>query len=50
MREREREREKYFQIDLDQRMGCIWHVIVGEEFGFEITYEVRHSITALFLF
>lgn len=29
----------FLQIDLDKRLGCIWHVIVGEEYGFEISYE-----------
>ena len=28
------------QKDLDKRFGCSWHVVVGEEFGFEITHEV----------
>ena len=30
----------FSQIELDKKLGCIWHAIVGEEFGYEITYEV----------
>ena len=29
-----------FQIELDSMFGCIWHVVVGEEFTSSITYEV----------
>ena len=29
-----------FQIELDKRFGCMWHVVVGEDFGFQITNEV----------
>ena len=29
------------QMELDRRLGCIWHAIVGEEFSFDVTYEVR---------
>ena len=31
-----------FQTELDKRLGCSWHVVVGEEFGFDVTYEVRY--------
>ena len=31
----------YHQTELDKRLGCSWHVVVGEEFGFDVTYEVR---------
>ena len=26
-------------MELDKKLGPIWHVIVGEEFGFDMTYE-----------
>ena len=32
------------QTELDKRMGCSWHVIVGEEFGFDVTYEIGNMI------
>ena len=28
------------QMELDRRLGCIWHAIVGEEFSCDLTYEV----------
>ena len=31
----------WVKSELDKRLGCSWHVVVGEEFGFDITYEVR---------
>ena len=31
----------WVKAELDKRFGCSWHVVVGEEFGFDITYEVR---------
>ena len=30
-----------FQRSLDQRYGCMWHVVVGEEFSFDFDYEVN---------
>ena len=33
----------WVKAELDKRMGCSWHVVVGEEFGFDITYEVRRQ-------
>ena len=37
-------------MELDKKLGPIWHVIVGEEFGFDMTYEAvsanyKHLIT-----
>ncbi len=29
------------QKELDRKFGCSWHVVAGEEFGTQITYEVR---------
>ena len=31
----------YFQIELDNKFGCSWHVVTGEEFGTDITFEVN---------
>ena len=31
-----------FQIELDEKFGCSWHVVVGEDFGFDMTFEVLH--------
>ncbi len=28
------------KIELDGRYGCSWHVVAGEEFGTDITFEV----------
>ena len=36
-----------FQIDLDGRLGCSWHVVVGEDFGFDITFEVTRMLRVL---
>ena len=30
------------QIELDEKFGCSWHVVVGEDFGFDMTFEVLH--------
>ena len=27
------------QKELDMRFGCAWHVVVGEEFGFDVDFE-----------
>ena len=34
----------WVKAELDKRFGCSWHVVVGEEFGFDITYEVRGRV------
>ena len=28
---------------LDKRFGTTWHVVVGEGFGFDISYEISRS-------
>ena len=33
----------YLKKELDTRFGCSWHVVVGEEFGFDVDVEVRQS-------
>ena len=33
----------YLKKELDNRFGCSWHVIVGEEFGFDVDVEVITS-------
>ena len=30
-----------FQREMDLRFGCSWHVVAGEEFGFDFDYEVK---------
>ena len=30
----------FFQIDLDKKFGCTWHVVAGEEFGFDLDFKV----------
>ena len=30
----------YLKRELDTRFGCSWHVVVGEEFGFDVDFEV----------
>ena len=32
----------YLKRELDMRYGCSWHVVTGEEFGFDIDFEVTH--------
>ena len=29
---------------LDKKYGSSWHVVVGEGFGFDLSYEVRNTI------
>lgn len=31
----------YLKRELDTRFGCSWHVVVGEDFGFDVDVEVR---------
>ena len=31
----------YLKKELDTRFGCSWHVVAGEEFGFDVDVEVR---------
>ena len=30
--------------DLDEELGCSWHVVVGQQFGMDITFEVRGQL------
>ena len=34
----------YMKRELDIRFGCSWHVVVGEEFGFDVDFEVIRSL------
>ena len=29
---------------MDKRYGASWHCVVGQGFGFEVTYEVQHLL------
>lgn len=33
---------KAIKEQLDKKFGPPWHVVVGEGFGFEVTYELKH--------
>ncbi len=33
---------------LDERLGSSWHVITGEAFGYEVTFEGRSLISVLY--
>ena len=38
---------RWVKVELDRRLGCSWHAVVGEQFSFDTTYEVairRHEI------
>ena len=37
----------YMKKELDTRFGCSWHVVTGEEFGFDVDFEVKDFITGL---
>ena len=30
----------FLKVELDEKFGCSWHVVVGEEFGSSMDYEV----------
>ena len=34
----------YCQVSMDKLFGCMWHVVAGEEFSFDLTYEVRRQL------
>ena len=38
----------YLKRELDTRYGCSWHVVTGEEFGFDIDFEVPHLLDSKF--
>lgn len=33
---------------MDKKYGIYWHVIVGEGFGFEVSYETKHLLYLFF--
>lgn len=33
---------------MDKKFGTYWHCIMGEGFGFEITYELKHLMYMYF--
>jgi dynein light chain 4 len=33
---------------MDKRFGSYWHVVVGEGFGFEVSFETRHILYLFF--
>lgn len=33
---------------LDKKFGTYWHVIVGEGFGFEVSYETKNMLYMFF--
>ncbi|KFQ40465.1 Dynein light chain 4, axonemal [Mesitornis unicolor] len=33
---------------MDKKFGSSWHVVIGEAFGFEITYEVKNLLYMFF--
>lgn len=33
---------------MDKKFGTFWHVIVGEYFGFEVTYETKNILYLFF--
>eukprot|EP00088_Acartia_fossae_P061102 TRINITY_DN73353_c0_g1_i1.p1 TRINITY_DN73353_c0_g1~~TRINITY_DN73353_c0_g1_i1.p1 ORF type:complete len:122 (-),score=15.53 TRINITY_DN73353_c0_g1_i1:80-424(-) len=37
---RSTEISQFIKIELDKKFGCSWHVVTGEEFGTDITFEV----------
>ena len=39
----------YLKRELDTRYGCSWHVVTGEEVGFDIDFEVTFICTAFSL-
>jgi hypothetical protein len=37
-----------FSLQLDKKFGPSWHVVVGEGFGFEISYELKNLMYMFF--
>ena len=33
---------KFVKEQMDKKFGSPWHCVMGEGFGFEITYELKH--------
>ena len=34
----------YGKVALDKLYGCMWHVVAGEEFSFDLTFEVSQEL------
>jgi dynein light chain 4 len=39
---------KSVKESMDKRFGAFWHVVIGEGFAFDITYEMRHLLYLYF--
>ena len=39
---------KMIKENMDKKFGSSWHVVVGEGFGFEITYETKNLLYMFF--
>jgi dynein light chain 4 len=37
-------RTQMIKDQMDKKFGAPWHVVVGQGFGYEITYEVRNIL------
>ncbi len=33
---------------MDKKFGTFWHVVIGEGFGFEVSYETKHILYLFF--
>ena len=33
---------RWVKVELDRRLGCSWHAVVGEQFSCDTTYEVAN--------
>ena len=39
---------KFIKDVMDKKFGHPWHCVIGEGFGFEITYELKHLMYMYF--
>lgn len=39
---------KTIKETMDKKFGSYWHVVVGEGFGFEVSYETKHILYLFF--
>lgn len=39
---------KAIKETMDKKFGSYWHVVVGEGFGFEVSYETKHILYLFF--
>eukprot|EP01012_Entosiphon_sulcatum_P019389 TRINITY_DN2424_c0_g1_i1.p2 TRINITY_DN2424_c0_g1~~TRINITY_DN2424_c0_g1_i1.p2 ORF type:complete len:105 (-),score=26.68 TRINITY_DN2424_c0_g1_i1:19-333(-) len=39
---------KFVKETMDKKFGASWHCVMGEGFGFEITYELKHLMYMFF--